>query len=264
MLKIIAILILLFPTTVFGDCTCESEDTKHNKEAALKYKLGSIASILVAGAVGVSLPLLGKKIPTLRPEHDIFFMIKAFAAGVILATGFIHILPDAFDNLTSPCLKENPWGNFPFTGFVAMLSAIGTLMVDSFATSEVTVHELETGDHVHGRAADHVHGHTHATQGHHGHGSEELRPSELIRHRLARHLVGLGAGDPSALSYNGISLSASQSPETIKPLMVALSFHQFFEGMGLGGCISQGKFKFDPQRIWRHFSPSHPSRDCNW
>ncbi|CAB4276953.1 unnamed protein product [Prunus armeniaca] len=86
---------------VFGDCTCEYEDTKHNKEAALKYKLGSIASILVAGAVGVSLPLLGKKIPILRPKNDIFFMIKAFAAGVILATGFIHILPDAFDNLTS-------------------------------------------------------------------------------------------------------------------------------------------------------------------
>lgn len=37
----------------------------------------------------------------------------------------------------------------------------------------------------------------------------------------------------------GISLGASQSPETIKPLLAALSFHQFFEGMGLGGCISQ-------------------------
>lgn len=37
----------------------------------------------------------------------------------------------------------------------------------------------------------------------------------------------------------GISLGASESPETIKPLLAALSFHQFFEGMGLGGCISQ-------------------------
>lgn len=37
----------------------------------------------------------------------------------------------------------------------------------------------------------------------------------------------------------GISLGASLSPATIKPLLVALSFHQFFEGMGLGGCISQ-------------------------
>jgi hypothetical protein len=37
----------------------------------------------------------------------------------------------------------------------------------------------------------------------------------------------------------GISLGTSQSTETIKPLLAALSFHQFFEGLGLGGCISQ-------------------------
>lgn len=37
----------------------------------------------------------------------------------------------------------------------------------------------------------------------------------------------------------GISLGASQSPSTIRPLVGALSFHQFFEGIGLGGCIVQ-------------------------
>ena len=37
----------------------------------------------------------------------------------------------------------------------------------------------------------------------------------------------------------GMSLGASESAKTIKPLVAALSFHQFFEGMGLGGCISQ-------------------------
>ncbi|KAF8409483.1 hypothetical protein HHK36_005559 [Tetracentron sinense] len=90
--------------------------------------------IASAGAIGVCLPILGKKIPALRPEKDIFFVIKVFATGVILATGFIHVLPDAFDNLTLPCISENPWVNFLFTGFVAMMSSIGTLMVDSFAT----------------------------------------------------------------------------------------------------------------------------------
>lgn len=37
----------------------------------------------------------------------------------------------------------------------------------------------------------------------------------------------------------GIALGASESPKTIKPLVAALTFHQFFEGMGLGGCIAQ-------------------------
>jgi zinc transporter 1/2/3 len=37
----------------------------------------------------------------------------------------------------------------------------------------------------------------------------------------------------------GISLGVSRSPKTIKPLVAVLSFHQCFEGIGLGGCISQ-------------------------
>ena len=37
----------------------------------------------------------------------------------------------------------------------------------------------------------------------------------------------------------GISVGASMNPETLKPLVAALTFHQFFEGMGLGGCITQ-------------------------
>jgi zinc transporter 1/2/3 len=134
-LKMLFVLVLLLPSTS-GDCTCDSTAKENDSSSAvLKYKLGSIASILVASAVGVCIPLLGKKIPALRPENDIFFIIKAFAAGVILATGFIHILPDGFDRLTSPCLNQNLWGNFPFTGFFAMVSAIGTLMVDTYASS---------------------------------------------------------------------------------------------------------------------------------
>lgn len=40
----------------------------------------------------------------------------------------------------------------------------------------------------------------------------------------------------------GLSLGVSQSSCTIKPLIAALSFHQFFEGFALGGCISQAQF----------------------
>jgi zinc transporter 1/2/3 len=37
----------------------------------------------------------------------------------------------------------------------------------------------------------------------------------------------------------GMSLGASEDATTIKPLVAALTFHQFFEGIGLGGCIVQ-------------------------
>ena len=235
-----------------GDCTCDTKEaTKSDSIEVLHYKIGSIASVLVAGALGVSLPLLSKRIPTLNPKNDIFFMVKAFAAGVILATGFVHILPEAYESLTSPCLKENPWGKFPFTGFVAMLSSIGTLMVDSFATGfyhrqhfnpskQVPADDEEMGD----EHAGHMHVHTHVTHGH-AHGSavspEGSITSDVIRQRIISQVLEIGIVIHSVII--GISLGTAGSIDTIKPLLVALSFHQFFEGMGLGGCISQAKFE---------------------
>ncbi|XP_027184563.1 zinc transporter 1-like [Coffea eugenioides] len=249
---LLVILLFLLPISVFSECTCDKSEVEggKNRAEALKYKLVAIATILIAGGIGVSVPVLSKTFPSFSPENDIFFMIKAFAAGVILATGMVHVLPDAFESLTSPCLNENPWG-FPFSGFVAMLSAIGTLMVDTFATSyyqrshfckanPVSGDAEKVGDH-----QAHVHLHTHATHGH-AHGStlssnEESSSSALIRHRVVSQVLEMGIVVHSVVI--GISLGASESPKTIKPLVAALTFHQLFEGMGLGGCISQATFK---------------------
>ncbi|XP_059450121.1 zinc transporter 5-like [Corylus avellana] len=239
--------LILLPPLVSGDCTCDSDDGERDKHQALEYKLAAIASILIAGAIGVCIPILGKTIPALRPEKGVFFIIKAFAAGVILSTGFIHVLPDAFESLTSPCLDEKPWRTFPFAGFVAMTSAILTLMVDAFATSYYRSSGFNSG--AQGGVEDaekagdmHVHAHAHAT---HAHGPasfvDDCTSLDLLRHRVVSQVLELGIVVHSVII--GISLGASQSPKTIRPLVAALTFHQFFEGMGLGGCISQAKFK---------------------
>lgn len=251
----ILILISLLPILITSECTCDKDsDDGNDKVEALKYKLIAIASILVAGAIGVSIPTLGRYFPALSPENDVFFLIKAFAAGVILATGMVHVLPDSFENLTSPCLPENPWGNFPFAGFVAMMSAMGTLMVDSLATSyfKNSHFNKETGGKINGdeekvgEHEGHMHLHTHATHGH-AHGPapsssiDDSSSSNLLRHRIISQVLEVGIIVHSVII--GISLGASLSPSTIKPLVAALTFHQMFEGMGLGSCISQAKFK---------------------
>ncbi|MBA0667040.1 hypothetical protein Goklo_000165 [Gossypium klotzschianum] len=93
--------------------------------------------------IGVSMPLFSRRMLSLGPERDLFTIVKAFALGVILATGYMHMLPDSFDDLMSDCLPENPWRKFPFTAFVAMLSAIVMLMVDSFAMSVYRKHHAK-------------------------------------------------------------------------------------------------------------------------
>lgn len=248
-LFVLSIFILfIVPTLIAAECTCDEEDEERDRSKALRYKIAALVSILVASAIGVCLPLLGKVIPALSPEKDIFFIIKAFAAGVILSTGFIHVLPDAFENLTSPCLNEHPWGDFPFTGFVAMCTAMGTLMVDTYATAYFQNHyskrapaqvESQTTPDVENE--EHTHVHAHASHSHaHGHISFD-QSSELLRHRVISQVLELGIIVHSVII--GISLGASESPKTIRPLVAALTFHQFFEGMGLGSCITQANFK---------------------
>ncbi|KAE9460355.1 hypothetical protein C3L33_07741, partial [Rhododendron williamsianum] len=230
--------ILFQPTLSQAKCTCETEYKDQDRTEAFKYKLIAIASILISSALGISLPLLlQKNISALQPNSGPHFLIKAFAAGVILATGFIHILPDAFDSLSSPCL-ENPWGDFPFAGLIAMSSAIGTLMMEAFATGYHKRAEL--------RKARPVVSGDEESDGGGGNRAGALvlqrsDSSQLIRNRVISLVLEMGIVVHSVVI--GMSMGATQSPKTIKPLIAALSFHQFFEGMGLGGCISQAKYK---------------------
>ncbi|PAN19038.2 hypothetical protein PAHAL_3G243600 [Panicum hallii] len=247
------------PLLAVADCECEaSADEDSDKGRALTLKIVAIFCILVASSGGCAIPSLGRRFPGLRPDTDLFVAVKAFAAGVILATAFVHILPDAFEKLGSPCLADGPWHKFPFTGLIAMLAAIATLVVDTIATGyfqrahnakpAAAVGDVETSDH-----APHGGGHAHgvasmmvSTPNADGGGTQ------LIRHRVIAAVLALYYMDVLKVLELGIivhsviigmSVGASESPSTIRPLVAALTFHQFFEGIGLGGCIVQAKFR---------------------
>lgn len=229
------------------ECEQETNDSCNNKKKALPLKIIAITSILVTSMIGVSAPLFSKNIPALNPNGNIFIIVKSFASGIILATGFMHVLPDSFDMLWSDCLKENPWHKFPFTGFVAMLSAIVTLIVDSMATSVYSKkgraaianadHSIQEDREV---GVVHMGGHGHF----HGHLQHENKASvdgqQLLRYRVVAMVLELGIIVHSVVI--GLSLGASSNTCSIKGLIAALCFHQMFEGMGLGGCILQAEY----------------------
>ncbi|KAE8660759.1 Zinc transporter 3 [Hibiscus syriacus] len=210
--------------------TCEARDRNRNDPLALKYKVVAIIWICVAGAFGVSFPLLGKTIDSLRPERNTFFIIKAFASGVILSTGFIHVFPDATRYLTFPCLDVYPWRRFPFAGLVTMVCAIGTLMKDMFVTSHYTKSQLNNNTQQVSPDEETTRENEHAP----------ISP-EVIRYRVLSQVLELGVLVHSVII--GITLGASHDPNEIKSLLAALSAHQVFEGMGVGGCISQAQLE---------------------
>lgn len=119
----------------------DKDEECRDEAAALRLKMVAVAAILIAGAAGVAIPLVGRR----RrgggggggggaSSGGLFVLAKAFAAGVILATGFVHMLHDAEHALSSPCLPAHPWRSFPFPGFVAMSAALATLVLDFLAT----------------------------------------------------------------------------------------------------------------------------------
>ncbi|XP_054799223.1 zinc transporter 4, chloroplastic-like isoform X2 [Prosopis cineraria] len=291
---------------------CEGSDFElcRDDSAAFVLKFVAIASILIAGMTGVALPLFGKHRCNLRTDGSLFVAAKAFAAGVILATGFVHMLPDSSEALSNPCLPQYPWSKFPFTGFFAMISALLTLLVDfvgtqyyerkqgmardaeirgRVGTSEsgmesgivpvVEVRDLSGtvfgeeeggGMHIvgmHAHAAHHRHNHpqghdscrggvkeqSHVSGQSYGHSHEfgDDEDEDGVRHVVVSQVLELGIVSHSVII--GLSLGVSQSPCTIRPLIAALSFHQFFEGFALGGCISQAQFKTSSATIMACF-----------
>nr|AYW01686.1 IRT1 protein [Morus alba] len=252
------LLIALLASAVVGaedqtstECS-NSGGTCLDKSKALKFKLIAIASILIASLAGVLLPLFTRSIPALQPDKNPFSVVKAFASGVILATGYMHVLPDSFDCLNSPCLPETPWRKFPFATFVAMPSAVATLMVDSFSMSYYRkqfprqVAEEEAKINGGSEMLGHVgHGHGKVEEGACGKGSN------LIRHRVVAQVLELGIVVHSVVI--GLSMGASDNPCTIRPLIAALCFHQLFEGMGLGGCILQAEYGIKMKAIMVFF-----------
>jgi solute carrier family 39 (zinc transporter), member 1/2/3 len=176
---------------------CSDDDAGRDKARALRLKVAAIFCILAGGAVGAAVPSLGGRFPALRPDTDLFCAVKAFAGGVILATGMVHILPAAFGALGSPCLAGGPWRKFPFAGTVAMLAAIATLVVDTLATgyfrrtvarkAAAVVDEHHAAGDLEAASDDAHHGHAH--------GMSVLAPApaaagdEVLRHRVVSQVV---------------------------------------------------------------------------
>ncbi|CAL0305767.1 unnamed protein product [Lupinus luteus] len=280
------------------DSTCGGSDLDlcRDDSAAFLLKFTAIASILICGFIGVAIPLIGKRSKLFRTDSNLFFATKAFAAGVILATGFVHMLSDATEALNNPCLPPFPWKKFPFTGFFAMIAALLTLLlefvgtqyyerkqkvmqetndeirkslIDSFDSSNGKVfgEEDNGGMHIvgmHAHAVHHGHNHSHgqdicgdAKQHEHGHGHGhsysiiDVADQPDVRHVVVSQVLELGIVSHSVII--GLSLGVSQSPCTIRPLITALSFHQFFEGFALGGCISQAQYKSSSSAIMACF-----------
>lgn len=239
--------------------TSRGEECRDSRAAA-HLKLVSICVILGTSLVGILGPILLARIFRGRPTRErAVHVIKCFAAGVILSTAVVHILPDAFSAL-SDCYvaARHPWKDFPFGGLVTLIGALLGLLVDVASTSSVR-------GGVPGRATLSPPYARIGTSEDSGRGvslmAGKLSKSRLVREderdeeeeedeedlgkmrqRVMAQVMEIGIMFYSVII--GVTMGMSRNRCTIKPLIAALAFHQIFEAMGLGGCIAQVMFYF--------------------
>ncbi|KAG0360981.1 high-affinity Zn(2+) transporter zrt1 [Mortierella sp. AD032] len=91
----------------------------------MSLHIASVFIILTASTCGVFMPVIASKVRVLRISDRVLTLGKQFGTGVILATGFIHMMPTAMANLSSPCLGPIFSENYTaFGGLFILLSSL--------------------------------------------------------------------------------------------------------------------------------------------
>ncbi|PIA59503.1 hypothetical protein AQUCO_00400411v1 [Aquilegia coerulea] len=217
------------------------ELTCQDSQAATHLKLISILVIFVTSVIGISSPvLLARRFQGKATYDKVTLVIKCFAAGVILSTSLVHVLPNAFNALSDCQLASfHPWKDFPFTGLGSLIGVLLALLVDITATSHVdhgpsSYKPVVNQDELDKKQSVEVSLEVSC--------DDEKSVEELIKlkQKLVSQVLEIGIIFHSVII--GVTLGMSQNQCTIRPLVAALAFHQIFEGMGLGGCIAQAGF----------------------
>jgi zinc transporter 1/2/3 len=109
-------------------CVMVYEEGEYN----LSLRIASIFILLFTSFVGVATPTLVKG-RGWKVVDQILMIGKFFGAGVITATGFIHILPGAVQVLGDPCLPEFFQVYTASAGLFALIAVLFTHLMEYLA-----------------------------------------------------------------------------------------------------------------------------------
>jgi len=209
----------------------------------------AIFVVLIASMTGALFPILMKYHPGLHLDKYYICLGKCVGIGVILACALVHMLQPASQSLTAPCLPLAFNTVYPAYAFMyCMLSVLGMHFFDYVMEEYMTQHMLSNHQGEDSTKMEKIvtekqedssvdmdtqkdpsknereHGHVHS-----------LLLIKGIHKTISAYLLEFGVTIHSVF----IGLENGIVPETeLKTLMVALCFHQLFEGIALGSRIA--------------------------
>ncbi|KAJ1957509.1 hypothetical protein IWQ62_005070 [Dispira parvispora] len=254
---------------VLGD-TPDQDDCDALEEGSydVPKHIFAIILVLIVSALGAATPVLGVRFPWLRIPPLALEIGKHFGTGVVLATGFIHLLPDALMNLTDPCLPE-PIREYPaLTGVLTLVAALLFQLIEFLANiysaghshshshSHGPIHPVHSATPTLSAAVTQIDGvsmvpdeekhrknqHGATEEGSIASTDEKNTPISASR-RISTYMLEFGIALHSI--FVGLALGTSEGADFVT-LLIALCFHQFFEGIALGSRIAELPY----QSVW--------------
>ncbi|KAF0694321.1 Aste57867_14795 [Aphanomyces stellatus] len=213
--------------------------------------VAAIFIIFGVSLLGSMLPVISNYISCLRNSRKALSLLNSFGFGVVVATAFIHMIPPAIDTLNSPCLA------LPYKG-LAMVIVVFTILIMQVTETELVLAMTAQPDsssivllnddnhhhHMPKPAADsdyHVEctpnaatmpSTSHRGGGHHHHAHQPAdQKSADTRKKINVVIFEIGVAIHSVIIGLNLGVATGAAFTT---LLVALCFHQFFEGVAVG------------------------------
>jgi zinc transporter ZupT len=99
----------------------------NERDYNIPFHIGALFIIFGFSFFSCAFPILAIRFTRLRIPPNVLFVARHFGTGVLLATGFVHLLPTAFVSLLDPCL--GPFFTEKFPALAGAISLASTFLV---------------------------------------------------------------------------------------------------------------------------------------
>lgn len=166
-------------------------------------RISSVFVVFIASLLGVMLPLVASRVKRINLPACVYFFARYFGSGVIISTAFVHLLFEANENLSSPCLPD-AFRDFPYAYGIALVGIFGTFLIELVTKFKIAEKARKAGV----KAPVHTHGpNALATNG----GSVELCESKPRN----PDQVSMNRVNPADLEITSAAESTSSGPKDV-------------------------------------------------
>lgn len=234
------------------DLTVLECPTENDYDGNIGLRISSVFVILIGSAIGVFFPVIASRSTFIKMPWYVLFVAKFFGSGVIISTAFIHLLAEAHDSLSTPCLG-GVFVKYPWAFAICLMSLFAVFLSELLAHNSIDEKIAKLNEEIASGKFDQELGFIKKDD-------EELIQEEIEKSSSCQISNNEQQNAKDNESYYGkllsifilefgilfhsvfVGLTLAVSGDQFITLYIVLIFHQMFEGFGLGARIATTNF----------------------